>query len=303
MSAVAFVDAQHGWVGDSAGLFATTDGRRFRLTVRTPVIGIDALDRKHAWALSGYGFVLRTTDGRRWRTLGAPHLFSIHFVDKRNGFGLTRDGVVVRSRDGGQTWPALRTPTLMEAQCFSSTQDGWVARSGSVWTTHDGGVRWIRTRLWSKGHAGPTLECRGNSVWALFSDGAAAGSQGYEVFRSLDGGRSWRAILAGLVANRLPRINAYPGPFVALGGGRAVFEGGCGACVFGHGTVNFVRTVDGGRTFARATPYIRSFFGGPISFVDLKRGWLLTQLFKSKKRTLLFTSDGGARLQRVATIP
>ena len=91
-SAVAFVDAQHGWIGDSAGLFSTTDGRRFRLAAHTPVIGIDALDRTHAWALSGYGLILRTTDGRSWRTLTSPHLFTVKFVDRRNGFGLTRDG-------------------------------------------------------------------------------------------------------------------------------------------------------------------------------------------------------------------
>jgi len=305
-SAVAFVDAQHGWVGDQVGLFATTDGRHFRIVARMPIIDVGALDRTHAWALSGTGSVLRTTDGRRWQVLSAPRLFTVEFVDARNGFGLTRDGVVVRSTDGGQTWPQLRTPGLMQAQCFSSTRDGWVARTHNVWTTHNGGASWTRRRF-GTGVAGspmsPMLECRGRSVWALFADGVAAGSQGYEVFRSLDGGRSWRVVLAGLVRNRLPRINAYPGPFVVLGGARAIFEGTCGACVFGHGTVNFVRTVDGGRTFARATPYIRSFFGGPISFLDLRRGWLFTQLFRSKKHTLLFTRDGGTHWRQVATLP
>jgi photosystem II stability/assembly factor-like uncharacterized protein len=304
-SAVAFVDAQHGWIGDSAGLFSTTDGRRFRLAARRPVIGIDALDRTHAWALSGYGLILRTTDGRSWRTLTAPHLFTVKFVDRRNGFGLTRDGIVVRSNDAGSSWrTTVRTPGRMQTQCFSSTRDGWVARNNSVWTTHDGGAHWIRSRFGKKlATAVPELQCRSASVWALFTDGAAAGSQGYEVFRSLDGGRTWRAVLAGLITQRLPRINAYAGPFLALGGGRAIFEGTCGPCVFGHGTVNFVRTVDGGRTFARATPYIRSFVGGPIAFLDLRRGWLLTQLFRRKKHTLLLTRDGGAHWQRVATIP
>jgi photosystem II stability/assembly factor-like uncharacterized protein len=302
-SAVAFVDVQHGWMGSAAGLFSTTDGRRLRLAVRTPVIGIDALDRTHAWALSGYGFVLRTTDGRRWQTLSAPHLFSFEFVDRRNGFGLTRDGVVVRSTDGGRGWPQLHTPGLMQAQCFSSSHDGWVARSGSVWTTHDGGARWTRTRLGKGAFGQPRLQCRGASVWVLFAGGAAAGSQGYEVFRSLDGGRSWRGILAGLVTNRLPGINAYSGPFLALGDGRAIFEGTCGPCVFGHGTVKFVRTVDGGRMFARATPFIRSYAGGPISFLDTRRGWLLTQLFQSTRHTLLHTRNGGAHWQRVAAIP
>jgi photosystem II stability/assembly factor-like uncharacterized protein len=305
-SAVAFVDAQHGWIGDAAGLFSTTDGRHFRLAARTPVIGIDALDRTHAWVLSGYGLILRTTNGRTWQTLTAPHLFTVRFVDRRNGFGLTRDGIVVRSSDAGKSWrTTVHTPGLMQTQCFSSTRDGWVARSGSVWATHNGGANWMRVRLWNTrfGPAQPALRCRGGSLWALFAGGAAAGSEGYEVFRSLDRGRTWRAVLAGLVTQRLPRINAYAGPFLALGGGRAIFEGTCGPCVFGHGTVNFVRTVDGGRTFARATPYIRSFVGGPISFRDVRRGWLLTQLFRSKKHTLLFTRDGGGHWQRVAAIP
>jgi photosystem II stability/assembly factor-like uncharacterized protein len=305
-SAVAFVDAQHGWIGSAAGLFSSTDGRRFRLAARRPVIGIDALDRTHAWALSGYGLILRTTDGRTWQTLGSPHLLTVRFVDRHNGFGLTRDGVVVRSRDAGASWrTTVHTPVRMQAQCFSSTRDGWVAQSGSVWTTHNGGASWTHIRLGNNrlGPTLPALQCRGSSVWALLAGGAAAGSEGYEVFRSLDGGRTWRPVLAGLVTRRLPRINAYPGPFLALGGGRAVFEGTCGPCVFGRGTVNFARTVDGGRTFVHATPYIRSFTGGPISFLDLKRGWLLTQLFRSRKHTLLSTSDGGAHWRRVATIP
>ena len=302
-AAVAFVDAQHGWVGDHSALLATTNGRRFRLAFRAPIVAVQALDRSHAWALTGDGFVLRTTDGRRWSRLGAPHLFSAEFVDTRNGFGLTRDGVVVRSGDGGRSWPQLHTPGLMQAQCFSSTRDGWVSRSGSVWTTHDGGARWTRTRLGNKllAETQPALECSGSAVWLLLTGGAAAGSQGYEVLRSVDGGRSWRAILAGLVSTHLPRISAYSGPFAALGGAGAIFEGSCSPC--GMGTITFVRTVDGGRTFSRASPF-DGYFPGPISFVDERRGWLLTAPARGKRREFLFaTSDGGRHWHRVATIP
>jgi hypothetical protein len=51
-SAVAFVDAQHGWYATSKGLFGTSDGRTFHLQVRMPIIGISALDRTQAWALT-----------------------------------------------------------------------------------------------------------------------------------------------------------------------------------------------------------------------------------------------------------
>jgi photosystem II stability/assembly factor-like uncharacterized protein len=304
--AVAFADLHHGWVGDAHGLFATIDGRRFRLAVRAPIVAVDAVDPQHAWAITRGGDLFATTNGTGWSRRGRPRLVSVRLVDVRHGFGLTRSGTLVRSRDGGRSWLRVHTPLRMQAQCFSSLRDGWVARPGSVWTTHDGGARWARVRLALPPNLGPqtqtVLECRGRSVWALFADGVAAGSQGYEVFRSLDGGSTWHAILAGLVSTRLPRISNYPGPFVALGGGRAVFEGSCPACVLGHGSITFVSTLDGGRSFTRATPFVRSFFAGPISFIDPKRGWLLTQPFQSKSRTLLFTRDGGRHWRRVATL-
>ncbi len=272
-TAVAFVDGRHGWVGGQGALLGTSDGKAFRVELRAPIAGISALDRRRAWAITGDGFVLRTTDGRHWSRLGAPHLFHLQFVNAQIGFGLTRDGVVVRSTDAGRTWPQLQTPGLVQSECFSSRRTGWLARAGSVWTTHDGARTWARSRLRASS-ALPELGCRGRDVWVLFREGAAAGTEGYHVYRSLDGGSRWRAVLASPFQRRLPAISNYAGPFNVLGRGAAVFSGSCSPCD-GFGTATIVRTLDGGASFRRSTPF-HGYVPSALSFVDSASGWLIT---------------------------
>ena len=272
-TAVAFVDGRHGWVGGQGALLGTSDGKAFRVELRAPIAGISALDRRRAWAITGDGFVLRTTDGRHWSRLGAPHLFHLEFVNAQIGFGLTRDGVVVRSTDAGRRWPQLQTPGLVQSECFSSRRTGWLARAGSVWTTHDGARTWARSRLRASS-ALPELGCRGRDVWVLFREGAAAGTEGYHVYRSLDGGSRWRAVLASPFQRRLPAISNYAGPFNVLGRGAAVFSGSCSPCD-GFGTATIVRTLDGGASFRRSTPF-HGYVPSALSFVDSASGWLIT---------------------------
>jgi photosystem II stability/assembly factor-like uncharacterized protein len=294
-AAVAFVDARHGWAGGQGGLLGTTDGRTFRVQVRAPIIGISAFDRARAWAITGDGFVLRTFDGRRWSRLGAPHLFHIQFVDARRGFGLTRDGAVVRSTDAGRTWRQVPTPGLVQSECFVNAARGWIARGGSIWSTGNAGRRWVRARLQplAKGFGTPVLGCRGGDAWALFSDGVAAGTENYRVYRA---GARWRAVLASPFQRRLPSISNYAGPFSVLGGGVAVFTGSCAPCD-GFGTATVVRTLDGGASFRRSTPF-RGYVPDDVCFTDAAHGWLLSgshvgSATPARLRILWRTADGG----------
>jgi photosystem II stability/assembly factor-like uncharacterized protein len=286
-SAVTFVDAQHGWVGGRGGLLGTSDGRTFRVEARAPIIGISAFDRARAWAITGTGFVLRTSDGRHWSTLGAPHLFRIQFVDARIGFGMTRDGLFVRSDDSGKTWQQARAPGLVQSECFSTRTDGWIARGGTVWTTHDGGAGWTPVRLRRGEQEIPDVGCGGRDAWVVFHEGAAAGTEGYRVFRSLDG-RAWHALYASPFQRALPSISNYAGPFDVLGNGRAVFTGSCAPCA-GSGTATLVSGA------ARAT------WPGPapaaVSFLDARHGWIVSG------GRLRETRDGGRRWQVRARVP
>ena len=78
----------------------------------------------------------------------------------------TSTPTVVRSTDAGRIWSQLQAPGLVQSECFSSLRDGWLARAGSVWTTHDGARTWVRLRL-RPSSALPELGCRGHDVWIL----------------------------------------------------------------------------------------------------------------------------------------
>jgi photosystem II stability/assembly factor-like uncharacterized protein len=307
-TAIAFVDGQHGWAGGQGGLLGTSDGRNFRVEVRAPIAGITALDRRRAWAITGDGFVLRTTDGLSWARLGAPHLFRVQFVAAQTGFGLTRDGVVVRSTDAGRSWAPLATRGLMQSECFVSSREGWVARAGSVWSTHDGGRTWVRSLLRQARERVPIPElgCRGQDVWIVFHEGAATGTEGYHVYRSLDGGSSWRAVLASPFQRRMPAISNYAGPFSVLGRGAAVFTGSCAPCG-GFGTASVVRTTDGGASFRRSTPF-HGYRPESVSFVDVSRGWLITgthagSAAAARLGVVWQTVDGGRKWRAVFRSP
>jgi photosystem II stability/assembly factor-like uncharacterized protein len=297
-TAIAFVDQRHGWAGGRGGLLGTSDGKTFRVESRASIVGISAFDRTRAWAITRDGFMLRTFDGRHWSRLGAPHLVRLQFVDARVGFGLTDDGVVMRSGDSGVSWRRSTTPTPVQSECFASRRDGWVARQGTVWSTHDSGRTWQPSRLrpQRQGFPLPNLECRADDAWVVFHEGAAAGTEGYHVYRTRDGGSTWRAVLASPFQRRLPSISNYAGPFEALGHGVAVLTGGCAPCD-GAGTTTIVRTLDGGRRFTRATPF-HGYTARAVSFVDGRRGWLLTGKHLASATAvnggiLWSTTDGG----------
>jgi photosystem II stability/assembly factor-like uncharacterized protein len=219
---------------------------------------------------------------------------------------LTRDGVLVVSGDAGRSWVEARSPGLVQSECFVSRVDGWVARGGSVWRTHDGGRRWVRARLRSGPQELPELGCAGRDVWVIFHEGAAAGTEGYHVFASLDGGKTWRARLASPFQRRLPSISNDTGPFDVLGHQTAFLTGWCGPCR-GFGTATVARTLDGGASFTRATPF-RGYVPRAVSFVDARRGWLLTDghvgsASPLKLGILWSSADGGRHWRTVLRSP
>ena len=306
-NAIVFVDARHGWAGGRGGLVGTRDGRRFVLESHAHVVGISAVDTRHAWALTSGARLLRTTDGTHWQRLVSPHLVQIQFVDVSNGFGLTRNGVVVKSVDGGRVWRRMHAPGTVQSLCFANARTGILARGGTVWRTRDRGRRWQKRKLLPsrQGYPIPETGCGRHDRWVLFHEGIAAGSEGYVVFRSRDAGASWRPVLANLdlaYSQQAPRITAgYSGPFDALGAGRAVFVGVCGPCGK-QPTGTIARTANGGRTWRRTTPF-DGVWVDAVSFLDLRHGFALTSSGRGQARvgSIWRTSNGGRTWTGLAT--
>jgi photosystem II stability/assembly factor-like uncharacterized protein len=270
---VAWGDSQHAWVGggDRGAIYGTADGgATWRKQTGGPALELAATDARHAWALSAQGVTISTTDGTHWHIIGVQKLERLSFVDAHNGFALEANGFVLRTHDGGVSWKGTASPYGLQSICFSSARTGWAARGGTVWTTHDSGAHW-QSRLLLRSRQGypiPELGCRGSAVWAVFHSSAAAGSEGYAVFRSLNAGKTWRAVYGQFLRRGLPRIDAYAGPLAVLPSGGAVLEGSCSPC--GRGRVTLV--AGGRRTrFAGWLP-------GPLAFADGRHGLaVLTQ--------------------------
>ena len=165
----------------------------------------------------------------------------------------------------------------------------------------DAGVTW--TPLFDAPSASTTwmaafVRCAGRSIWALFQGDAAAGSQGYAVYASSDGGASWRpVVVAPILAGSDPafrgvaQLDAYAGPFAAVTPSEAVVLGQCPACDPQHVTI--LRTQDGGGSWQRHV--INGFVPTGLAFADASHGWMTTQLggYPGRHAAILATTDGG----------
>ena len=112
----------------------------------------------------------------------------------------------------------------------------------------------------------PDLGCSEGGAWVVFHEGAAAGTEGYHVFRSLRGA-PWRAVYASPFQRRLPSISNYAGPFTVLTGSGAVLTWHCVPCG-GAGTATLV-TALGRATWPGPAP-------SALSFLNQRRGWIVS---------------------------
>ena len=292
---VAWGGTAHAWAGGPGGIYGSVDGGlTWRLQTRLAALELAAVDARHAWALSDQGITLRTTDGQHWQRLGVQKLQRLSFVDALNGFAISSVPHLVATQDGGRTWGETPQPLFrLQSVCFATAQIGWAARGGTVFTTHDAGAHWrartlMRTR---QGLPVPELSCNGRNVWVVLHGGAAAGSEGYAVYRSRDAGATWRAVYGQFLVHGLPPVDAFAGPVAALGNGDAVLEGSCAQC-------------DGGRVLFHHDGYVTRIDGwqpGPIAFADRRRGLAVLSRLGRRAGVVLRTRDGGRTWTRVLT--
>ncbi|MHB8397870.1 MAG: WD40/YVTN/BNR-like repeat-containing protein [Candidatus Limnocylindrales bacterium] len=317
--AVAFVDRWTGWAAGSGIILGTTDGGatwRSQWSGSRLILSLSVVDRLHAWGLgyanqqSAADRLVRTDDGgRTWTAATLSGGFrAIAFATDRIGWAVvggisatTSDpGHLESTLDGGLHWRTTSLTAGVDSVCFASPSIGWAAHGSAVYRTLDGGRAWTKVArgpndaLNSGWHA--TVSCSGTSAWVLSTGGGAAGSEAYRVTRTLDGGAHWATVLAGLddALPTLPGIDAYAGPFTAVGAGSAGFVGWCPAC--GAGTWSYTRTNDGGRTVSRAP--LAGLTGATvadITFVDATHGWIAGA---AAGGFLLATDDGGRTWRR-----
>jgi len=200
----------------SSAVELTTDGgKTYHIVLRTPspVVELQAIGRNGALARGVHHVTYRTLDrGRHW-TKGVHILARASFATRRIGLGFrpvfSPDFArILRTRDAGRTWRRVYTPTRCESEFpildLVTPQLGWMV-------------------------------CR--------EPGGAGPFESKEIFRTRDGGRTWRMLVSVRADGPSRRYNRIP---VALPAGVSFARGGFGV-MWGNGGLGVTR--DGGETW------------------------------------------------------
>jgi photosystem II stability/assembly factor-like uncharacterized protein len=182
--------------------------------------GLSVVSPQVAWASGTNGTFLKTTDGgQHWRSAVVPGAEGLDFrdveaFDENRAYllasGEGENSRVYKTSDGGSHWELLFTNPdgkgFFDAIAFWNESHGILVGDPvdghfAVFTTADGGRSWQREKtpeaLAGEGAfaaSGTCLVARGaGDAWF-----ATGGPGGARVFRTRDGGRTWRAAKAPL---------------------------------------------------------------------------------------------------------
>jgi photosystem II stability/assembly factor-like uncharacterized protein len=217
LTAVYFVDDQHGWaVGHDAQILASRDGgvtwtKQFEdLKREAPLLDVWFKDLSTGIAVGAYGALLETGDGgQHWQDIGERldnpdqyHLNGIGYVKDAGLFIVGEQGSMFRSPDDGQTWEKIEGP--YQGSLFGvlgtaapNTLLAYGLR-GNLFRSTDFGDHWETIAL--QGERGP-LEFSIANASLLPDMTIVLVGNGGSVMRSTDDGLSFA------VANRADRLS------------------------------------------------------------------------------------------------
>lgn len=271
---VSAVSSRVAWASGAGGTYArTTDGGRTWQAGRVPGAAeldfrdVDAFDADTAYLLAiGEGErsrIYKTTDGgRNWalqfqNRRPAAFYDCMAFWDGRRGLAVSDpvEGrfLVVRTEDGGRTWDEIDAAGMPPALAG----EGGFAASGTCVAVGGGSDAWFGT----------------------------GGPEGPRIFRSNDGGRTWRAAPAPLARGR------------AAGVFSLAFRGGAGVAVGGDYTKereaagNAALTTDAGKSWRALEASARpGGYRSCVAYVPGTRGRKLVAVGPSGSD---YSTDGG----------
>jgi photosystem II stability/assembly factor-like uncharacterized protein len=195
-----FVSTATGWVvGAEGSVYKTSNGGatwvRQRHDTSAFYTGVSFANVNEGW-VCGNSTMLHTTDGGgTWATQPLPSgadAIEVRFVDSLNGYAVGALRTLLHTTDGGQSWilqlggvfaePNNRYP-FEGLDVTSATTAIAVGGGNSVYTTNNGGTRWV-----SRGSGSGTIPFRmartdASHLWSANSNS--------EVLYTTNGGKKW----------------------------------------------------------------------------------------------------------------
>lgn len=322
LTAVRFVDRDHGWLGLSDGLLGTSDGG---LTWTRQLSGksighLWAYDASHAWALTTGSVLYRTDDGTNWQAAGQNDSFTeVQFITPEIGWGVVPQtpptpigrpvqlaASVLQTVDGGITWHTVSAQSIWSI-CFIDERNGWGADGKQIYKTTDAGRNWTRIvdlAINDEGPWYPTVRCAdGMSARVQITEPKAALSHApYLMFRTNDGGTRWLLeyrepyTLGTTTPWNTPQLGSYPSMFDTLANGSTWLV----TCTPPIDRQDFLVLSRTGAELARGTvPFASCVVDA--TFVDARHGWIIGPEFRGDRteNVLSRTTDNAQTWTRV----
>ena len=171
-TAVAFSDANHGWVVGStwsedsphSAILATVNGgatwkKQKSASFDVYLTAVAFSDAKHGWAVgedinigSGHGVILATSNGGvTWsknNSVSSADLHGVAFTDAKHGWVVGSAGTILATVNGGATWKkqSSGSDNWLQGVAFTDAKHGWaVGIRGTILATTSGGFAVVVT--------------------------------------------------------------------------------------------------------------------------------------------------------------
>ena len=197
---------------------------------RTTLTAVSFVDEQHGWAVGHGGQILETLDaGDHWRLLsgeinGENSLFSVWFADAQRGLAVGPYGYAIATSDGGKTWSTLTVGEGDDAERHlnhvMADRGGRLyvmAESGGVFLSDDAGSTWRLVQTPYEGSLWGGLVRADGSILAL-------GMAGHALL-SRDRGETWTELSSGVEQSLTGAAELPDGRLVLVGLGGAMSVG------------------------------------------------------------------------------
>lgn len=320
ITALSFVSGRTGYIGGNGFIDRTDDqGGNWRRVYRgslriqqfdflTPQTGFALATTPASGENPGAALLLKTDNGGwTWNAVPdflPPQTVRVHFIRNSLGYAAAESPGFSLWRTGneGLSWSPVKLPTGAQTADFADQNRGWSVIAGTsgytVERTVNGGRSWSpQTAVSFAGVFSARLAAVSrNDVWLLVRGQPAMNQQSYVLYRTNDGGFTWRPVAAHFVhPPHVPQLaangpGALAGALDAVTGHFAALVGVDPAIYFGLVTVG--ATGPGGQ-WVNSLAAVEG-QSGLLSFANSRDGWLAATPWQGPS-TLYETTDGGRR--------